>query len=99
MVKKGRRSSRKKLKEIPVKGVVHIAASYNNTILTMTDKQGNALLWSSTGSVKHKGTRKKTLLAAQDAIRDLGSRAYAQGMREVVIQLCGAGKGRKCYRV
>ena len=77
------------------KGQVHIQASFNNTLVTITDMQGNAISWSSAGSLGFKGSRKSTPFAAQMAAEAAGKVAREQGMRSVEVYVKGPGAGRE----
>jgi small subunit ribosomal protein S11 len=76
-------------------GQVHIQATFNNTIITITDQEGNALVWASAGSSGFKGSRKSTPYAAQQASRNAARSALDMGMREVDVFLKGPGPGRE----
>lgn len=75
-------------------GLAHIHSSFNNTIITITDSKGNTIMWSSSGSVGFKGSRRSTSYAAQMAAEDLGFRARTLGISELIIVLKGVGEGR-----
>ena len=77
------------------KGQVHIQASFNNTMVTITDMQGNAVAWSSAGALGFKGSRKSTPFAAQMAAEAAGKVAREQGMRSVEVYIKGPGAGRE----
>ena len=77
------------------KGQVHIQASFNNTLVTITDMQGNTVSWSSAGKLNFKGSRKSTPFAAQMAAEDAGKAAREQGMRSVEVYVKGPGAGRE----
>ena len=77
------------------KGQVHIQASFNNTLVTITDLQGNTVSWSSAGSLGFKGSRKSTPFAAQQAAEAAGKIAREQGMRQVEVYVKGPGAGRE----
>ena len=77
------------------KGQVHIQASFNNTLVTITDLQGNTVSWSSAGKLNFKGSRKSTPFAAQMAAEDAGKAAREQGMRSVEVYVKGPGAGRE----
>ncbi len=77
------------------KGQVYIQASFNNTLVTITDMQGNAIAWSSAGSLGFKGSRKSTPFAAQMAAETAGKAAREQGMRYVEVYVKGPGAGRE----
>ncbi|MBR0645266.1 30S ribosomal protein S11 [Plastoroseomonas hellenica] len=85
---------RKERKNI-TSGVAHVLASFNNTIVTITDAQGNAIAWSSSGSQGFKGSRKSTPYAAQVAAEDAGRKAREHGMETLEIQVNGPGNGRE----
>lgn len=87
--------ARKKVqKVVPSKGKVSVTATFNNTIVTFSDLQGNTLAWSSTGKVGFKGTRKSTPFAATKAVEEVAKKMLEQGMKQVEITLCGPGMGR-----
>src|SRR3954453_12637971 len=75
-------------------GTAHVNASFNNTMITITDAQGNAIAWSSSGSQGFKGSRKSTPYAAQVAAEDAGRKAMEHGMRTLDIEVKGPGPGR-----
>jgi len=87
--------SRKKEKKNIVSGVAHVNATFNNTIITITDAQGNAISWSSSGSQGFKGSRKSTPYAAQVAAEDAAKKAVEHGMRTLEVEVCGPGSGRE----
>src|SRR3977135_2575410 len=93
--KKGAGRARKKEKKNIVVGVAHVAATFNNTIITITDQQGNAISWSSAGMMGFKGSRKSTPYAAQVAAEDAGKKAIEHGMRTLDIEVKGPGSGRE----
>jgi len=76
-------------------GVAHINASFNNTMITITDAQGNAISWSSAGSMGFKGSRKSTPYAAQVAADDAGKKAAEHGVRTLEVEVKGPGSGRE----
>lgn len=76
-------------------GVAHIQATFNNTIVTITDATGGAVCWSSAGRIGYKGSRKGTPYAAQLAARNAAEQAQEQGMRQVDVELKGPGAGRE----
>ena len=76
-------------------GVAHINASFNNTMITITDAQGNAISWSSAGMMGFKGSRKSTPFAAQVAAEDCAKKAQEHGMRSLEVEVCGPGSGRE----
>jgi small subunit ribosomal protein S11 len=87
--------AQKKLKAHVTSGVAHIQATFNNTIVTITDKQGNALCWSSTGAVGFSGSKKATPFAAQVAAENAAKKAIAMGVKEVEVFVKGPGSGRE----
>ena len=87
--------ARKKEKKNVVVGVAHVAATFNNTIVTITDPQGNAVSWSSAGTMGFKGSRKSTPYAAQMAAEDAGRKAVEHGMRTLEVEVSGPGSGRE----
>jgi len=76
-------------------GVAHVNASFNNTMITITDAQGNTIAWSSSGTMGFKGSRKSTPYAAQMAAEDAGKKAMEHGMRTLEVEVCGPGSGRE----
>ena len=95
MVKQGKRFSNKKAKKIVSLGVVHIKSTFNNTIVNITDKTGNTLVWASAGGSGFKGAKKGTPFAAQSAAEKAASQAYDQGMRQAEVVVSGPGSGRE----
>ena len=86
--------AKKKTKQIP-KGVAHILASFNNTVITITDVAGNTVCWSSSGSAGFKGSKKSTPFAAQIASEHAAKKAMEHGMKEVEVYINGPGSGRE----
>ena len=86
---------RKKEKKNVATGVAHVNATFNNTIITITDGQGNTVSWSSAGSLGFKGSRKSTPYAAQVAAEDAAKKAVEHGMRTLEVEVCGPGGGRE----
>ncbi|MDF1586404.1 30S ribosomal protein S11 [Geminicoccaceae bacterium 1502E] len=76
-------------------GVAHVSASFNNTMITITDAQGNAIAWSSAGSQGFKGSRKSTPFAAQMAAESAGRKAMEHGMKTLEVMVRGPGSGRE----
>ena len=76
-------------------GVAHVAATYNNTMITITDAQGNAIAWSSAGQQGFRGSRKSTPYAAQMAASDAGRKAQEHGMKTLEVEVRGPGSGRE----
>jgi small subunit ribosomal protein S11 len=90
----GRRPKRKERKNVTY-GMAHIKSSFNNTIITFTDQQGNTIAWASAGNVGFKGSRKSTPFAAQLAAETAARRAMEHGMRRVDVVVKGPGSGRE----
>jgi small subunit ribosomal protein S11 len=86
---------RKKAKRIVAEGVLHIHSTFNNTIITVSDPQGNVLVWASAGSSGFKGSRKGTPFAAQVAAEAAARKAAELGMRHVTVLVKGPGSGRE----
>ncbi|MBT3550692.1 MAG: 30S ribosomal protein S11 [Rhodospirillaceae bacterium] len=76
-------------------GVAHVSATFNNTMITITDAQGNAIAWSSAGSQGFRGSRKSTPYAAQVAAEDAGKKAMEHGMKTLEVEVKGPGSGRE----
>ena len=91
---KGGRSKRREKKNIP-EGIVFIYSTFNNTVVTIADRQGNTLAWSSAGVIGFKGSRKSTPFAAQKALSDAVVKAREQGVRRVEVRVKGPGPGRE----
>ena len=94
MAKEATRVRRRERKNI-VSGVAHVNASFNNTMITITDAQGNTISWSSSGSMGFKGSRKSTPYAAQVAAEDCARKAAEHGMRTLEVEVSGPGSGRE----
>ncbi|AHB04028.1 30S ribosomal protein S11 [Pandoraea sp. XJJ-1] len=86
---------RKKVKKSVAEGVVHVHASFNNTIITITDRQGNALAWATSGGQGFKGSRKSTPFAAQVAAESAGRVALEYGVKNLEVRIKGPGPGRE----
>ena len=86
--------AKKKAKKNIAKGVVYVAATFNNTVITVTDEMGNVLAWSSAGSLGFKGSKKSTPFAATEAVADAMQKAMEHGIKEVGIKVQGPGSGR-----
>ncbi len=87
--------TRKKVKKNVVDGIAHVHASFNNTIITITDRQGNALSWASAGGSGFRGSRKSTPFAAQVAAQRAGEVAQEYGVKNVEVRVKGPGPGRE----
>lgn len=86
---------KKKEKKNIVKGVAHVNSTFNNTLVTITDAQGNVVSWSSAGMMGFKGSRKATPYAAQLTAEDAGTKAQVHGMKELDVRVKGPGSGRE----
>ena len=87
--------ARKKARKNVSDGIAHVHASFNNTIITITDRQGNALSWASSGGAGFKGSRKSTPFAAQVAAESAGRAAQECGIKSLEVQIRGPGPGRE----
>jgi small subunit ribosomal protein S11 len=87
--------TRKKVRKNVTDAVAHIHASFNNTIITITDRQGNALSWASSGGAGFKGSRKSTPFAAQVAAESAGKVAVECGVKNIEVRITGPGPGRE----
>ena len=88
-------AKKKKARRSSAKAVAHVHASFNNTMVTITDLRGDTIAWSSAGNVGFKGSRKSTPFAAQMAAEGAGRKAMEHGMRTLEIQVRGPGSGRE----
>jgi small subunit ribosomal protein S11 len=88
-------STKKKVKKQVVDGIAHIHASFNNTIVTITDRQGNTLAWATAGGCGFRGSRKSTPFAAQVAAERAGKAAQEFGLKTLQVQVRGPGPGRE----
>ncbi|EFK95199.1 30S ribosomal protein S11 [sediment metagenome] len=86
--------AKKKVKKSIAKGIVYVAATFNNTVITVTDEMGNVIAWSSAGALGFKGSKKSTPFAAQQAVEDAMNKAKENGVKEVGIKVQGPGAGR-----
>ena len=94
MAKEPSRVRRRERKNITA-GVAHVNASFNNTMITISDAQGNAIAWSSAGAMGFKGSRKSTPYAAQVAAEDAGRKAQEHGVKTLEVKVSGPGSGRE----
>jgi small subunit ribosomal protein S11 len=94
MAKETQRVRKRERKNI-TSGVVHVNASFNNTMITITDAQGNTISWSSAGAMNFKGSRKSTPYAAQVAAESAAEKAMEHGLRTVEVEVSGPGSGRE----
>jgi small subunit ribosomal protein S11 len=88
-------SRKKKVKRTVVDGIAHVHASFNNTIITITDRQGNALSWATAGGAGFRGSRKSTPFAAQVAAETAGKAALDYGLKNLEVRVKGPGPGRE----
>jgi len=86
---------KKKVKKTVVDGIAHVHASFNNTIITITDRQGNALSWATSGGAGFRGSRKSTPFAAQVAAENAGRAALEYGLKNLDVRVKGPGPGRE----
>lgn len=86
---------RRREKKNIANGVAHISATFNNTMITITDQQGNAVSWSTAGAMGFRGSRKSTPYAAQMAAEDAGKKAMEHGLKSVDVEVTGPGSGRE----
>ena len=86
---------RKKAKKVVSEGIAHVHASFNNTIITITDRQGNALSWATSGAAGFKGSRKSTPFAAQVTADAAARKGLEQGLQKVEVYVKGPGSGRE----
>ncbi len=94
MAKEPARVKKRERKNIS-SGTAHVNASFNNTVVTITDAQGNTISWSSSGTMGFKGSRKSTPYAAQMAAEDAGKKAQEHGMKTLEVEVKGPGSGRE----
>lgn len=87
--------TKKKVKRTVVDGIAHVHASFNNTIVTLTDRQGNTLAWATAGGAGFRGSRKSTPFAAQVAATNAGKLAQDYGLKNLEVQIKGPGPGRE----
>ena len=95
MARERRTAPRRKERKNITAGVAHVKATFNNTIITITDAQGNAIAWSSAGAMGFKGSRKSTPYAAQMAAEDVGRKAQEHGVKTLDVYVQGPGSGRE----
>ena len=89
------KTRKKKVKKNIPEGTVHIHATFNNTIITITDKDGNVVTWAAPGALGYKGSKKSTPFAAGQAAEEAGRKAYDMNMRKVEVYVKGLGPGRE----
>ena len=87
--------ARKKIRKVVTDGVAHVQATFNNTIITITDRQGNTLSWATSGGAGFKGSRKSTPFAAQVAAESAGREALEYGIKNLEVRVKGPGPGRE----
>ncbi len=95
MAKKTKGTSKKKIRKNISTGIAHIQSTFNNTIVTITDENGNTLAWSSSGVHGFKGSRKSTPFAAKIVAEDAGNKAMEYGMKNLGVYIKGPGPGRE----
>jgi len=89
------KAAKRKVRKNVVRGIAHIHATFNNTIITITDPQGDAIAWGSSGAMGFKGTRKSTPFAAQRAADRAAADAMRNGMKDIEVRVKGTGSGRE----
>lgn len=87
--------TKRRAKKVGSKGIAYVKSTFNNTMVTLCDQQGNVIAWGSPGAVGYKGSRKSTPFAAQQAAIRAGEAAYKMGLREIVVRVKGPGSGRE----
>jgi len=92
---KPKTKSKKKVKKVVVDGIAHVHASFNNTIITLSDRQGNVLSWATSGGAGFRGSRKSTPFAAQVAAEAAGKTALDFGLKNLEVRVKGPGPGRE----
>ncbi len=92
---KAKVKTKKKVKKNIVSGIAHVNSTFNNTLITISDVQGNVVSWSSSGMMGFKGSRKSTPYASQVAAEDAGRKAQEHGMKELDVRVKGPGSGRE----
>ena len=90
-----KKKTKTKIKKKVTNGVAHVVSSFNNTIITISDENGNTLAWSSAGQKGFKGSRKSTPFAAQVAAEDVGTKAKEFGLKSLRVEVSGPGSGRE----
>ena len=95
MAKPNKQTTRKKVKNTVIDGIAHVHASFNNTIVTITDRQGNTLSWATAGGSGFRGSRKSTPFAAQVAAERAGQNALDYGLKNLDVKVKGPGPGRE----
>lgn len=95
MAQKGKTSRKRRVKKNVERGQAHINSTFNNTMVTLTDMQGNAISWASAGQLGFRGSRKSTPFAAQEAAETAAKKAIDQGLKTVEVYVKGPGSGRE----
>lgn len=93
--KQTKKVRKKKIRKNILKGVVHIQSTFNNTIVAISDTEGNIVSWASAGSIGNKGSKKSTSFAAQRTAEEAGKKAMDQGMKDIDVYVKGPGSGRE----
>jgi len=93
--KQTKKVRKKKVRKNILKGVVHIQSTFNNTIVAISDTEGNVVAWASAGSIGNKGSKKSTSFAAQRTAEEAGKKAMDQGMKDIDVYVKGPGSGRE----
>ncbi|MDD7382933.1 MAG: 30S ribosomal protein S11 [Peptoniphilaceae bacterium] len=95
MARKGKTTRKRKVKRSVERGQVHISSTFNNTMVSITDMQGNVLSWASAGQLGFRGSRKSTPFAAQEAAQEAADKAKDYGLKSVEVYVKGPGSGRE----
>ncbi|MFW6148545.1 MAG: 30S ribosomal protein S11 [Atribacterota bacterium] len=93
--KQTKKVRKKKIRKNILKGIVHIQSTFNNTIVAISDTEGNIVSWASAGSIGNKGSKKSTSFAAQRTAEEAGKKAMDQGMKDIDVYVKGPGSGRE----
>jgi small subunit ribosomal protein S11 len=93
--KQSKKVRKKRIKKNILKGIVHIKSTFNNTVVSISDMEGNVISWASAGSIGNKGSKKSTSFAAQRTAEEAGKKAMDQGMKEIDVYVKGPGSGRE----
>ena len=93
--KQTKKVRKKKIRKNVLRGIVHIQSTFNNTIVGISDTEGNIVAWASAGSIGNKGSKKSTSFAAQRTAEEAGKKAMDQGMKEIDVYVKGPGSGRE----
>ncbi len=93
--KQSKKVRKRKIRKNILKGIAHIQSTFNNTVVSISDMEGNVISWASAGSIGNKGSKKSTSFAAQRTAEEAGKKAMDQGMKEIDVYVKGPGSGRE----